>query len=621
MDAVWAEQVTGTLSRRVRGWDRRLRLAISLTWLPRGMILSLGVGVTLAFVARLRPLLLPEEIVRITGALAACITAGGLVAIWGWPRSLTRSARYFDQRFDLKERVSTALELLAGRIPASPGLAERQLADAAQVANRVRPAAYLPLRVRWREIAVLVLLAGMLAWLLANNPQADALRAQRELDAAIASQATALEEAVEAVEGNSQLSPAEREALIEPLREALEILAQPGISQEEAVAALAEAAQALGDLAGGLLPEDTQPYQQAARELAGSELAAGVAQALREPDLDQAANALDELARDLAQTDLNEAQRQDLAARLDQAAGTLQAQNPALAQNLRDVAQALRSGDLGAAQQAMGQTAQVLRAQQRQLDQSALAEAARAAQQQMVSSQREVAQAGHEQAGGDMAEAQSAASWQSATGQQSGGEGGSAQSAAGEAQVSAGAEDRPPDEASSSMATGEEGEPEGGEAPQAAQQGAGTGAGDTSASAGQAASAEQTEGEAGLGAGSGEGGAGVDTTTGAQAEGGVGQVPFGVPEGEFYQYTPQNAPTTLGGESEQLLEVGGEVRDAQGVPIQQGELAPNPAGEAALSYTGALRAFRAVVSEALESGRIPLDQRDVIHDYFSSLAR
>ena len=620
MDAVWAEQVTGTLSRRVRGWDRRLRLAISLTWLPRGMILSLGVGVTLAFVARLRPLLLPEEIVRITGTLAAFITAVALVAIWGWPRSLTRSARYFDQRFDLKERVSTALELLAGRIPASPGLAERQLADAAQAANRVRPAAYLPLRVRWREIGVLVLLAGMLAWLLANNPQADALRAQRELDAAIASQATALEEAIEAVEGNSQLSPAEREALIEPLRQALEILAQPGISQEEAVAALAEAAQALGDLAGGLLPEDTQPYQQAARELAGSELAAGVAQALREPDLGQAANALDELARDLAQTDLNEAQRQDLAARLDQAAGTLQAQNPALAQNLRDVAQALRSGDLGVAQQAMGQTAQVLRAQQRQLDQSALAEAARAAQRQMVSSQREVAQAGHEQAGGDMAEAQSAASWQSATGQQAGGEGGAAESAAGEAQVSADVEDRPPDEASGSMAAGE-GELESGQAPEAAQEGAGAGVGDTSASAGQAASAEQTEGEAGLGAGSGEGGAGVDTTTGAQAEGGVGQVPFGVPEGEFYQYTPQNAPTTLGGESEQLLEVGGEVREAQGVPIQQGELAPNPAGEAALSYTGALRAFRAVVSEALESGRIPLDQRDVIHDYFSSLAR
>jgi len=28
-----------------------------------------------------------------------------------------------------------------------------------------------------------------------------------------------------------------------------------------------------------------------------------------------------------------------------------------------------------------------------------------------------------------------------------------------------------------------------------------------------------------------------------------------------------------------------------------------------------------VVSNALESGRIPLDQRDVIHDYFSSLQR
>jgi hypothetical protein len=98
-------------------------------------------------------------------------------------------------------------------------------------------------------------------------------------------------------------------------------------------------------------------------------------------------------------------------------------------------------------------------------------------------------------------------------------------------------------------------------------------------------------------------------------------VPFSAPEGEFHDYTPENAPTTLGGESDQLLDVGGAIPEGQGLPLQEGELAPNPAGEAALSYTGALQAFRAVVSQALESGRIPLDQRDVIHDYFSSLAR
>jgi hypothetical protein len=70
-----------------------------------------------------------------------------------------------------------------------------------------------------------------------------------------------------------------------------------------------------------------------------------------------------------------------------------------------------------------------------------------------------------------------------------------------------------------------------------------------------------------------------------------------------------------------MLDVGGQAEGAASPPAQGGEFGPNPAGESALTYTGVLGAFRNVVSNALESGRIPLDQRDVIHDYFSSLQR
>ena len=55
--------------------------------------------------------------------------------------------------------------------------------------------------------------------------------------------------------------------------------------------------------------------------------------------------------------------------------------------------------------------------------------------------------------------------------------------------------------------------------------------------------------------------------------------------------------------------------------VQEGEFGPNPAGESTLSYTGVFGSYQGIVSDALESGRIPLDQRDVIHDYFSSLDR
>ncbi len=614
MNAILAEQLTVTLSRQVRRWDRRLRLVNTLTWVPRGMLFGLAVGVALATAARLRPWLLPEEVLRLTVALTGTVTLLILLVIWGRPRSVTRSARYFDQRFDLKERVSTALELLAGRIPASPLLAERQLADTAQATARVRAAAHLPLRVRWREVLAVLLLAGAFAWLLTNNPQAERLRARRELDAAIAAQAAALEEAIQAVEENAQLSPAEQMVLTEPLREALEILSQPGVSREEAVAALAEAAQALGELADGLLPEEALPYQQAARELAGSEMAAQAASALHEPDLGQTADALDRMSRELAQSDLNEAQRQEMAQGFERAAEALEAQNPALAQSLRDVADAVRRGDVAAVQQAMAQTTQVLRAQQEQLEQSALADAARAAQQQTATGQREIAQAGHEEPMPRVSEELSGAA-SSATEEQSTAGQGQAQPGAGEVQSGAEGQSAPRGEDSGATGAG----PVGSEAEEAGDTGAG--AGQSSAPAGQSTNAEQGEGEAALGAGSGEGGAGVDTTTGAQVEGGTGQVPFSAPEGEFHDYTPQHAPTTLGGESDQLLDVGGTAPEGQGLPLQEGELAPNPAGEAALTYTGALRAFRAVVSQALESGRIPLDQRDVIHDYFSSLAR
>lgn len=619
MNAILAEQMIATLSGRVRRWERRRRLVNSVTWVPRGVLLSLTAGVTLALVARLRPWLLPEEIARITGALTGMMTLLILLIVWGWPRSLTHKARYFDRRFDLKERVSTALELLAGRISASPLLAERQLADAAQVTARVQAAAHLPLRVRWREVMAVLLLAGALAWLLTNNPQAERLRARRELDAAISAQTAALEEAIQAVEQNAQLSPAEQMALTEPLREALEILSQPGISREEAVAALAEAAQRLGDLTGGMLPEDALPYQQAARDLVQSEMTAEVAAALREPDLGAAADAMGGLARDLAQAGLSEAQRQSVAQQFERAAEALQEQNPALSQRLRDVADALRRGDMAATQQALDQAAQVLRAQQDQLQQSALTEAAREAQQQAATGQREVAQAGHEESAEEASQEPSGGS-SSGAGEQGASGQGQAQPAAGEAQSGAGSEGPPGSEESGATGAGE-GQPVGSEAQDSAQGGTGAGASEASSVTGQAAGADQQEGEAALGAGTGEGGAGVDTTTGPQAEGGTGQVPFSAPEGEFHDYTPQNAPTTLGGESDQLLDVGGEIREEQGVPLQQGELAPNPAGEAALTYTGALQAFRAVVSQALESGRIPLDQRDVIHDYFSSLAR
>lgn len=619
MNRALAQQTATTLTRSVRRWDRRRRLALLVVWLPRGVMLGLGIGVILALVSRQRPWLLPEEVLTITAAVSAVLALAVLAVVWAWPRSVAHSARYFDRRFDLKERVSTALELAEGRIAAGGPLAELQLADAAATAGRVRARARLPLRANWREIVALVALAVLLALLLRDNPQAGRLRAERELESAIATQVAALEDAIQTIERDPALTPAERETLTRPLEEAREILREPDVSQEEAVAALAEASQSLGEMADGVPPQEATAYQQAARPLGGSEQTADLAEAMARPDLGETAEALDDLADDLATGDLDEQAQQDLAGRLDEAADALEEQNPALAGDLREAAEALREGDLEGAQESLREAGDLLRDQQAQAEQSPLAEAARIAQQQAAASQRAMAQAGHDQPAPGQ-DATISAEIESGQG----------------AGAPSDAEQPPPGAEAAQPAAG-------GEMPSGEQVGAGAGdaegegqemaapsnqGGEPEASSGQqlegqsqATGSAESAGESALGAGAGQGGAGADTTEGIPGEGPGAQTPGQVPGGGLQEYTPENAPSTIGGPLGDMLDVGGQAEGAASPPAQGGEFGPNPAGESALTYTGVLGAFRNVVSNALESGRIPLDQRDVIHDYFSSLQR
>lgn len=619
MHSAVAQQTATTLTRSVRRWDRRRRLALLVVWLPRGLMLGLGIGLILALMSRQRPWLLPEEVLTITAAVSAGVALVVLAVVWAWPRSVAHSARYFDRRFDLKERVSTALELATGRIVVPGPLAELQLADATATAGRVQARARLPLRANWREVAALALLAVLLVLSLRDNPQAGKLRAERELEGAIATQVAALEDAIQTIERNPDLSPAEREALTRPLEEARDILKQPGVSQEEAVAALAEASQSLSEMSDGMSPQDEAPYQQAARPLSGSEQTADVADALAKPDLGEAADVLDDLADDLAAGSLDEQEQQDLAGRLEQAADAVEEQNPALAQKLREAAEALRSGDLEEAQESLREAGELLRDQQQQSEQSPLAGAARAAQERAAASQREMAQAGHDQ---PAPEQEAASSAEIGAGQGAGAPSDLSQPPPGAeaAQPSAGGETQPGEEVGAG-AGGAEGEAQDMLAPSGQGEESEASSDQQAAAQGQAAGSAESAGDSGLGAGAGEGGAGADTTEGIAGEGPGAETPGQVPAGGFQEYTPQNAPSTIGGPVGDMLDVGGQAGGEGTAPAQAGESGPNPAGESALTYTGVLGAFRNVVSNALESGRIPLDQRDVIHDYFSSLQR
>ena len=154
-----------------------------------------------------------------------------------------------------------------------------------------------------------------------------------------------------------------------------------------------------------------------------------------------------------------------------------------------------------------------------------------------------------------------------------------------------------------------------------------TGAGQSGTSGeqaeGQSQSGQQGSQEGGANsssAGAGEGGAGTDTTTGQVSQG--GEIPSNdAAPGGLEEYNPEFMPSSIGGQSEDLIDVGGEGNTPEGALIQEGDFGPNPTGQSSLSYTGVYNSYQGIISDALESGRIPLDQRDVIHDYFSSLER
>ncbi len=423
MNAVLLEQTGMHLTRQVRRWDRRLRVATSLIWGPRGIMAGVAVGVVVAILSRLSPWLLPEEIAWVTAGAVLIILSGVLGFVWLWPRSVTENARYFDHRFGLKERTSTALELIGGSIQVSPHLSELQLSDAVDAARRVRSGQHLPLRLRWWEIILLVVLGGVLALLLlTDNPQTEKLRAQRQLQNSIAAQTEALQNAIQDIQNNPDLSQAEQAALTQPLENALDILQQQDVTQQEAVAALAEAQAGLQDLTDGMMSDQQAAYQDAANQLDQSSTTGDLADALRRADLAQSADALDSMANQVGSSDMTDQERQQLADQLDQTAAALDNVNPALAQKLREAAQDLRQGDTGAAQAALHQAADLLRQQQQQLDQSPLSQQAQTAEQQVQQSQRQIAQAGTDQqaqtASGQPSSQQSSGSQQDTQGQQ-----------------------------------------------------------------------------------------------------------------------------------------------------------------------------------------------------------
>ncbi len=432
-------------------WDARRRQETLLLWLPRAVTAGLLVGLIVALAARAQPLLTATEIALLAAGFVLIATAVTAIAVFVRRRSPAERARFADRRFGLRERATAAVEIHAGQHDVPPALAARQLHDALAAADAVDVQRQMPLTTRladWLPALAALLALGLALWL--PNPQAALLGQQRAVAAAVGQQAAALAELSEQIAADETLSPQQRDALQQPLEEALATLNEPGVSQAEAMAALSEAESELREL-GQTFDHATASASVAASAdaLSRSAAASELAEALQEAQAAPAAQAAAELADALPQLDATA--RQELAESLAEAAAALDPADAALAEQLDRAAGALAEGDTESAQEALREAAQGL-------NEAAQAGAAadRAAQTagELGAARQEVAAAGapqtEAQAGGEPAGQEGAAGetgeqGEGATGQsggagQEGGtgqEGGAGQTTAGQGQGSA----------------------------------------------------------------------------------------------------------------------------------------------------------------------------------------
>ena len=379
----------------LRRWNNRLRLTRLFVWVPRGLMVGVIVNLAIATASRLYPWLVKDELIRLSLMIGGASTLLSVVGVWFWPRPLAKSARHFDQHFGLKERLSTAVELTSGQIDAPQMMIDYQMEDTRRVANSVQAKRYLPVVINWPEVAMLLMaVIGLILAIALKNPLYDEVREREALDATITQQIDALEQAKNEIESNPNLTEEEKDTLTEPLDEAIETLSQDGISQEEAVAALAEAEKELQELASGMSQEEQQANQQAGEQLSDSSLTDQVGEQLADNNLDATADELDQLADDL--DNMSPEEQQEVADQLEQAADALENTNPAVSQQMQQAADALRNGDVPQAQEALNQAAETLRQQDQANQNNAQAQAAEEAANQVEEGRQEVTQQGQE---------------------------------------------------------------------------------------------------------------------------------------------------------------------------------------------------------------------------------
>jgi len=570
-------------------WEQRYEWRLLSRTVPRSLIAALLLSLVIGAVGYWRFRLPAEHLALIAAGLCAL---GGILNILYtlvFPRSLPEKARYFDIKFGLRERVSTAFELMHGRIKTHPEIEARQIADALMRARAIDASERIRMDFRPRELGLLLLLMVTMVGLVLLPAIAGESFLPDLPSAAVEEAKEDLSEIIETVAKDTDLDDVDRQELLEALEIALERLEEEDISEEEAFAAMSQLQADLEALE--LKLEDTIELDQSTTEAALEALEDFIAPSETEEqaldsagEQDAAANlsemlsALDQLMQEAAQMSAEEAQA--AAEALRAAAENMAEMSEALAEQMQSLAEALENADMESLQEALDalrEQVEGAQEQQRQ-DQNArmmLQEQSEMMEEAAEAIAREQAQEGQPQPGPPQNGQQ-----EPGPGQQPGGQQGQQQSA--EARPG----DNPGNQPSDRNRPGSEQSQGNNRDSRSAGAGAGDGAPSNESLAGSAGDDQ-----------------GADTENNPTGQGEIAYEAIYSPSG-----------ISGGGDNEIRLRT-----DPGDTTVAEGEFDDNPLGESRVSYDTVFSEYQNAANRALESDYVPLGLRDVVREYFTSL--
>ena len=341
---------------RLHQWQRWVRLQKVTYWGIRGLIFGIlsSAFVSILLVSRSRLSLSDYfTLLTISGILGLIFTSG---ITFFWPQSQISLARNYDRVFDLKERVSTAVELSQLR-EVDQNWQELQLKDALKASRSLSPRDGLEWDIPKLELSLLLFALAIVlgTWFFGKGEfQQAEIRAKnhRLIEAEIEN----LEELITEIQDSEQLSAENKDAIISPLKESLNDL-KVADSLEKAVSVLSETQQTLEalDMPGSA--------EFAGLQAAGNELTKDADSPLSFTGEALKKGNLQDAAENLSSLDMKELDSQELAGlanQLMELAEQLENNSPELSEQLKKASEAIINDDLQTAQEEISKASESL---------------------------------------------------------------------------------------------------------------------------------------------------------------------------------------------------------------------------------------------------------------------